>query len=102
MGQRRTISMSAIAGMTHRGRVMELYRRLLVTQRDWCNHRALFCEEAKKTKAVFTERLGETEPTVIEAYMQEGEAAWAKYRHPDPYTPPTAFGGTKYMRNSIP
>ena len=55
-----------------------------------------------QTKAVFKSRLGVTEPTQIEAYMQEGEAMYMKYRHPDPYTRPTAFGGTKYMRNTKP
>jgi len=39
---------------------------------------------------------------VAEGYIKEAEAWLAKYRHPDPYTAPTAFGGSKYMRNSQP
>merc|ERR1711918_236955 len=103
MGREGRLSMaSLIGGVSHRGRVMGLYRKILETQRNWANNRALFCEEAKKTKAIFTERLGETEPKIIEQYIAEGEAMFTKYRHPDPYIRPTAFGGSKYMRNSPP
>merc|ERR1711918_261431 len=86
----------------HRGRVMSLYKSLLVTQRNWANNRELFCEEALKTRVAFKSRMGETQPKVVEAYCQEAEAMLAKYRHPDPYTAPTAFGGSKYMRNAKP
>merc|ERR1712054_543660 len=103
MGALRTVSMAAqLAGMTHRGRVMSLYRKLLETQRNWANNRALFCEEATKTKAAFKSRMGEKEPKIIEQYIADGEAMYLKYRHPDPYIPPTSFGGSKYMRNSKP
>merc|ERR1711934_1216822 len=91
--------MSAIAGMSHRGRVMSLYRRLLETQRDWAVDRALFCDEALKTRAAFKSRMNEKEPKIIEQYIQDGEAMLTKYRHPNPYILPTSFGGSKYMRN---
>ena len=55
-----------------------------------------------QTKIVFTARLAETSPKITQTYVAEAEAMLAKYRHPDPYTPPTAFGGSKYMRNSQP
>merc|ERR1712072_106565 len=101
MGADRKARMSAISA-SHRGRVMSLYRQVLVTQRNWANDRNLFCEEALKTRAAFKSRMGETQPKVIESYVREAEEALAKYRHPDPYVAPTSFGGSKYMRNSPP
>merc|ERR1711871_252583 len=98
----RRCEMSLIGGLSHRGRVMSLYRQILETQRNWANNRALFCEEAAKTKAIFTARLDEKQPKLIQAYVDEAEAALSKYRHPDPYISPTQFGGSKYMRNSPP
>merc|ERR1711990_1311400 len=96
------VAMTSIAGLSHRGQVMSLYKRVLVTQRNWANNRDLFCEEALKTRAAFKSRMGEKEPKIIEQYIADGEAMFAKYRHPDPYIPPTSFGGSKYMRNSPP
>merc|ERR1712196_250196 len=77
--------MSAIAGMSQRGRVMSLYKQVLVTHRNWCNNRELFCQKATETKAIFTPRLGETSPLVAEGYIQEGLDWLTKYRRPDKF-----------------
>ena len=39
---------------------------------------------------------------VFKKAIADGEAKLAEYAHPDPYTVPTAYGGSKYARNPPP
>lgn len=37
--------------------------------------------------------------TLCQALIEETEGILQKWKHPDPYRPPTAPGGSKYERN---
>eukprot|EP00658_Telonema_sp_P-2_P064798 TRINITY_DN540_c0_g1_i20.p1 TRINITY_DN540_c0_g1~~TRINITY_DN540_c0_g1_i20.p1 ORF type:complete len:111 (+),score=16.95 TRINITY_DN540_c0_g1_i20:271-603(+) len=92
----------SLPAISHRSRVMRVYKSLLVTQRNWAIDRDVFNTEALKTQALFRSRASETNPTIIAAYVEEAERKLAHFRHPDPYILPTEFGGSKYMRNPAP
>ncbi|KAI4165051.1 MAG: hypothetical protein LQ342_001328 [Letrouitia transgressa] len=59
--------------MSNRQAVVSLYRRCLKLSLDWAVHR--------------------------NALFQETEELLEKWKHPDPYIPPTAPGGSKFERN---
>jgi len=54
--------------------------------------------EGFKLRARFDVNKFVTSPALIEKLLAEGEAENKEYQHPAPYTPPTNFGGSKYMR----
>eukprot|EP00658_Telonema_sp_P-2_P064799 TRINITY_DN540_c0_g1_i28.p1 TRINITY_DN540_c0_g1~~TRINITY_DN540_c0_g1_i28.p1 ORF type:complete len:148 (-),score=36.33 TRINITY_DN540_c0_g1_i28:69-512(-) len=77
----------SLPAISHRSRVMRVYKSLLVTQRNWAIDRDVFNTEALKTQALFRSRASETNPTIIAAYVEEAERKLAHFRHPDPYIP---------------
>ncbi|KAL9123207.1 MAG: hypothetical protein Q9187_000224 [Circinaria calcarea] len=44
----------------------------------------------------------EPKRSLTRALFQEAEVLLEKWKHPDPYRPPTAPGGSKYERNIPP
>mmetsp|Transcript_46601 Transcript_46601/g.77030 ORF Transcript_46601/g.77030 Transcript_46601/m.77030 type:complete len:105 (-) Transcript_46601:332-646(-) len=84
--------------MTHVQRVQRLYRRSLKNLLNWCVHRDLWIEEGFKLRAEFDANKHLADARHIEKIVSAGEAKLLEYKHPDPYTIPTDFGGSKYMR----
>jgi len=89
---------SALGRTAHTLRVMRLYRSGLKNLQNWTVHRDLFISEGFKLRARFDVNKFVTSPALIEKLLAEGEAENKEYQHPAPYTPPTNFGGSKYMR----
>jgi hypothetical protein len=46
--------------------------------------------------------VGNVANALFKALIEETEAILEKWKHPDPYRPPTAPGGSKYERNLAP
>ncbi|KAF2760677.1 hypothetical protein EJ05DRAFT_432007, partial [Pseudovirgaria hyperparasitica] len=70
-----------------------LYRRSLKLSLDWAVHRYLWRGQALYIRSLFENNKHITEPRQQKAGLLE------KWKHPDPYRPPTAPGGSKYERN---
>ncbi|PTD01534.1 hypothetical protein FCULG_00009866 [Fusarium culmorum] len=94
-----------------------LYRRSLKLALDWAVHRHLWRGQALYIRSLFEANRSVTDPRhqrvgsyglverdtkadiVIQALLSETEKLLESWKHPDPYTPPTAPGGSKYERN---
>jgi len=88
--------------MTHQQKVMSLYRRALKMSLDWAVHRDVW-----RGQALYIRRLFEAQRDVKDfksqrALVEETENILQSWKHPEPYIPPTAPGGTKYERNLPP
>ena len=59
----------------------------------------LLRSQKEKIRARFEANRHLTDPMQIETTLRSGEAEFQKWRHPDPYTTPYLFGGSRYMRN---
>ncbi|GJQ08780.1 hypothetical protein GpartN1_g571.t1 [Galdieria partita] len=84
--------------LTHKQRVTRLYRHALRTARDWEPDFDLFVKDAEKIQARFKKNKHLTiqeGQRLVEAGLKELIAN----RHPEPYIPPFAPGGTAYQRN---
>uniref|UniRef100_A0A7S0Q501 NADH dehydrogenase [ubiquinone] 1 beta subcomplex subunit 9 n=1 Tax=Coccolithus braarudii TaxID=221442 RepID=A0A7S0Q501_9EUKA len=88
--------MSAVTA--HTVRVQRLYRQSLKCLLNWCVHRDLFIVESLKLRADFEANRTKNDARVIEKLVSGGEAKLQEFAHPDAYTHPTDYGGTKYMR----
>ncbi|KAF7928904.1 uncharacterized protein EAE97_009746 [Botrytis byssoidea] len=77
--------------MSTRSTVSSLYRRSLKLSLDWCVHRHLWRGQALYIRSLFEAQKN--------ALFKETEDLLEKWKHPDPYRPPTAPGGSKYERN---
>ncbi|TEY85273.1 hypothetical protein BOTCAL_0014g00020 [Botryotinia calthae] len=77
--------------MSTRSTVSSLYRRSLKLSLDWSVHRHLW-----RGQALYIRSLFEAQKTAL---FKETEDLLEKWKHPDPYRPPTAPGGSKYERN---
>ncbi|KAF8247729.1 hypothetical protein K440DRAFT_550581, partial [Wilcoxina mikolae CBS 423.85] len=76
-----------------------LYRRALQTSLSWSVRRDLWRVQAMNIRDLFEANKDVTEPRQLSKLLQETEATLQKWKHPDPYVPPTAPGGSKYERN---
>ncbi|XAR72765.1 hypothetical protein NMG60_11019517 [Bertholletia excelsa] len=99
--------MSASAGFLARRaaqkeRVRILYRRALRSTLDWAVHRHLFYKDASDLREKFEANKHVEDIETIERLIADGEAAYQKWRHPDPYIVPWAPGGSKFHRNPQP
>lgn len=97
----------------------KLYRRSLKLALDWAVHRHLWRGQALYIRSLFEankhvmqprqQRVRSMPPCVLlgrdefltwsQAIIQETEELLERWKHPDPYRPPTAPGGSKYQRN---
>ncbi|PCD18093.1 hypothetical protein FGRA07_07561 [Fusarium graminearum] len=103
--------------MSTRRAALSLYRRSLKLALDWAVHRHLWRGQALYIRSLFEANRSVTDPrhqrvgsyglvegdtradVVIQALLTETEKLLESWKHPDPYTPPTAPGGSKYERN---
>ncbi|THV48698.1 hypothetical protein BGAL_0232g00020 [Botrytis galanthina] len=95
--------------MSTRSTVSSLYRRSLKLSLDWCVQRHLWRGQALYIRSLFEAQKNVHDPrlqrasspidTKEEALFRETEDLLEKWKHPDPYRPPTAPGGSKYERN---
>ncbi|KAE9988197.1 hypothetical protein EG328_000153 [Venturia inaequalis] len=76
-----------------------LYRRALKLTLDWSVHRHIWRGQAMYIRSLFEAQKNVREPRQQKALIEETEALLEKWKHPDPYRPPTAPGGSKYERN---
>ena len=74
-------------------------RHSLKTMLSWAVQRDIFYTERDRIRAQFEANAGLNQPGQIAKAIAAGEAKLAEYSHPDPYTVPTAYGGSKYARN---
>ncbi|KAM0798755.1 hypothetical protein BDR22DRAFT_891147 [Usnea florida] len=85
--------------MTNKQVITSLYRRSLKLALDWTVHRNLWRGQAQYIRSLFEANRDVREPRQQRVIVQEAEALLEKWKHPDPYRPPTAPGGSKYERN---
>ncbi|KAF7883817.1 hypothetical protein EAF00_011129 [Botryotinia globosa] len=85
--------------MSTRSTVSSLYRRSLKLSLDWCVHRHLWRGQALYIRSLFEAQKNVHDPRLQRALFKETEDLLEKWKHPDPYRPPTAPGGSKYERN---
>ncbi|KAF2219932.1 hypothetical protein BDZ85DRAFT_267836 [Elsinoe ampelina] len=78
---------------------IRLYRRSLKLALDWAVSRALWRGQALYIRSLFEKNRHIREPRQQRELMDQTEALLKKWKHPDPYRPPTAPGGSKYERN---
>ncbi|KIN00970.1 hypothetical protein OIDMADRAFT_19044 [Oidiodendron maius Zn] len=82
--------------------VLSLYRRSLKLALDWAVHRHLWRGQAMYIRSLFEKNKNVRDPRQQLALFKETEELLEKWKHPDPYRPPTAPGGSKYERNLPP
>ncbi|KAF2862146.1 hypothetical protein K470DRAFT_243739 [Piedraia hortae CBS 480.64] len=85
--------------MSQTARVLKLYRRSLKLALDWTIYRHLWRGQAVYIRSLFDANRHITEPNQRRELLDQTEAILEKWKHPDPYRPPTAPGGSKYERN---
>ncbi|KAI8554185.1 hypothetical protein RHMOL_Rhmol05G0079300 [Rhododendron molle] len=83
-------------------RVRILYRRALKETLNWAVHRHLFYRDASELREKFDANKNVESLETIDRLLEDGEAAYNKWRHPDPYIVPWAPGGSKFTRNPPP
>jgi len=88
--------------MKNKQAVTSLYRRSLKLALDWAVHRYIWRGQAQYIRSLFETNRDVREPRQQRVLFQEAEALLEKWKHPDPYRPPTAPGGSKYERNIPP
>ncbi|KAI9670104.1 MAG: hypothetical protein M1829_004832 [Trizodia sp. TS-e1964] len=79
--------------------VLSLYRRSLKLALDWAVHRNLWRGQAVYIRSLFDANKHVADPRQQRVLFRETEEILEKWKHPDPYRPPTAPGGSKYERN---
>ncbi|KAF2399831.1 hypothetical protein EJ06DRAFT_543327 [Trichodelitschia bisporula] len=85
--------------MSQKTAVLSLYRRALKLSLNWAVHRYIWRGQALYIRSLFEANKNVREPRQLKALMDEAEGLLEKWKHPDPYRPPTAPGGSKYERN---
>ncbi|EXA42797.1 NADH dehydrogenase (ubiquinone) 1 beta subcomplex 9 [Fusarium oxysporum f. sp. conglutinans race 2 54008] len=79
--------------MSTRRAALSLYRRSLKLALDWAVHRHLWRGQAMYIRSLFEANRNVTDPRHQRALLTETEKLLESWKHPDPYTPPTAPGG---------
>ncbi|KAG6018001.1 hypothetical protein E4U43_007918 [Claviceps pusilla] len=90
--------------MSSRRAALSLYRRSLKLALDWAVQRQLWRGQAVYIRSLFEANRNVTDSrqqrlTFGQALLNETEKLLDTWKHPDPYIPPTAPGGSKYERN---
>ncbi|PQK10712.1 hypothetical protein BB8028_0002g10310 [Beauveria bassiana] len=85
--------------MSTRQAALSLYRRSLRLALDWAVQRQLWRGQALYIRSLFEANRHVTDPRQQRALLSETEKLLNGWKHPDPYVPPTAPGGSKYERN---
>ncbi|EGP83537.1 uncharacterized protein MYCGRDRAFT_29525, partial [Zymoseptoria tritici IPO323] len=76
-----------------------LYRRALKLSLDWAVHRYVWRGQAMYIRSLFEANRTVNQPRQQKMLVEQTEELLEKWKHPDPYRPPTAPGGSKYERN---
>lgn len=92
---------SGVQALTHTQRVTRLYRRSLKHLLSWYIDRSVWRQEALKLRDRFDEAKNVSMP-IAKQLLRDGEYEFRMHRHPEPYTLPTAPGGSKWERNIPP
>ncbi|CAN9088058.1 unnamed protein product [Alternaria sp. RS040] len=87
--------------MSSKIHVLRLYRRSLKLALDWSVHRYLWRGQALYIRELFEAKRNVTEPRQMRELIKETENLLDKWKHPDPYRPPTAPGGSLLMPGYI-
>ncbi|TQS33159.1 hypothetical protein Golomagni_06506, partial [Golovinomyces magnicellulatus] len=66
---------------------------------DWAVHRHVWRGQALYIRSLFEANRSVEDPRQQRALLTETEKLLDSWKHPDPYVPPTAPGGSKYERN---
>ncbi|KAG6000731.1 hypothetical protein E4U21_005086 [Claviceps maximensis] len=85
--------------MSSRRAALSLYRRSLKLALDWAVQRQLWRGQALYIRSLFEANRSITDSRQQKALLYETEKLLDTWKHPDPYIPPTAPGGSKYERN---
>ncbi|CAN8104970.1 unnamed protein product [Discula destructiva] len=85
--------------MSSRQAALSLYRRSLKLALDWAVHRHLWRGQAIYIRSLFEANKNINDPRQQRALLKGTEKLLNTWKHPDPYTNPTAPGGSKYERN---
>uniref|UniRef100_A0A061RMM1 NADH dehydrogenase [ubiquinone] 1 beta subcomplex subunit 9 n=1 Tax=Tetraselmis sp. GSL018 TaxID=582737 RepID=A0A061RMM1_9CHLO len=85
--------------MTHRVRVMQLYRHILKDIRNWVFSQDVWMKEASLLRAQFDACKHVSDPALVETLIARAEKNLGEWRHPNPYIVPHMFGGSLYARN---
>ncbi|RPB08571.1 putative NADH dehydrogenase [Morchella conica CCBAS932] len=85
--------------MASKSLVCSLYRKSLKTALSWADGRAMWRITALNLRDAFEANRHVTDPRQLRVLLQRTEEELEKWKHPDPYIPPTAPGGSKYERN---
>jgi len=86
----------------HRYYVKSLYKRYLKNELDWTVRRDIWRSKAIEIRAEFERNRNVHDPRALAVILEKAEADLEAKRHPDPYTPASAPGGTKWERNTPP
>uniref|UniRef100_A0ABQ0L4L2 NADH dehydrogenase [ubiquinone] 1 beta subcomplex subunit 9 n=1 Tax=Mycena chlorophos TaxID=658473 RepID=A0ABQ0L4L2_MYCCL len=97
-----TPTTTAAFATAHRQYVQSLYRRRLKNSLDWTIRRDVWRAKAMEIRAEFEVNRHIEDPRLLKQVLEQAEAKLAEWKHPDPYIPPTAPGGTKWERNLPP
>lgn len=79
-----------------------MYRRALKDTLNWAVHRHLFYRDASDLRERFDANKHVEDLSTIDRLIEDGEASYNKWQHPDPYIVPWAPGGSKFTRNPKP
>lgn len=85
--------------ITHKERVMRLYRKSLKLMISWAYERELVNQEAERIRAEFDACRGMSESQAAGA-IRRTEEELARLTHPDPIVHAYMPGGSKFMRNA--
>ncbi|KAL5621366.1 hypothetical protein BROUX41_006266 [Berkeleyomyces rouxiae] len=85
--------------MSSRQAALSLYRRSLKLALDWAVHRHIWRGQALYIRSLFEANRSINNPRQQRALLSETEKLLEQWKHPEPYIPPTAPGGSKYERN---
>ncbi|KAI9738332.1 MAG: hypothetical protein M1834_008830 [Cirrosporium novae-zelandiae] len=88
--------------MSAQATIASLYRRSLKLSLNWCVHRHLWRGQAMYIRSLFEANKDVKSPRQQRELFSETEKILEHWKHPDPYRPPTAPGGSKFERNLPP
>ncbi|KAF3918388.1 hypothetical protein ABW20_dc0102346 [Dactylellina cionopaga] len=77
--------------------IPSLYRRALKQSLDWSVRRDIWRPQALAIRQLFEQNKDVREPKQLKALITEAESQLEKWKHPDPYIPPTAPGGAFHI-----
>ena len=71
--------------LTHTQRVTRLYRRSLKHLLSWAIDRPLWREKALDLRERFDANKDVKDPRIALKLLEDGEAEWEEFKHPQPY-----------------